>query len=265
MDGKIATLISQMTLQEKASLVTGATPWRTYNVERLGLRSIIVSDGPHGIRRLADVETIMGETHPATCFPVAAALASSWDTNLLYELGQALAEESIALNVDIVLGPGINIKRSPLCGRNFEYYSEDPLHAGEMAAALINGVQSKGVGTSLKHFAVNNQETRRFTVDAVVDERTLYEIYLAGFEIAIQKSDPWTVMCAYNSVNGDYCAENGYLLTEVLRDKWGYQGFVVSDWGAVHDRVESLRAGLELEMPGPSYPGGRGCGREGQS
>jgi beta-glucosidase len=252
MDGKIAALISQMTLQEKAALCTGATPWRTHNIERLGLHSIILSDGPHGIRRLTDVETMMGETCPATCFPVAAALAASWDAELLYELGQALAEESIALNVDIVLGPGINIKRSPLCGRNFEYYSEDPVHAGEMAAALINGVQSKGVGTALKHFAVNNQETRRFTIDAVVDERTLYEIYLAGFEIAIQKGKPWTVMCAYNSVNGEYCAENSYLLTEVLRDKWDYQGFVMSDWGAVHDRVESLRAGLELEMPGPS-------------
>ncbi|MFW5696267.1 MAG: glycoside hydrolase family 3 C-terminal domain-containing protein [Phototrophicaceae bacterium] len=255
MNNQIAEMLHQMTLEEKAALCTGATTWRTLAVERLGLKPIVVSDGPHGVRRLIDIEdvdNIIGESHPATCFPVAAALAATWNTDLLYEMGQALADESIALDVDIVLGPGINIKRSPLCGRNFEYYAEDPLLAGELAAALINGVQSKGVGTSLKHFAVNNQETRRFTVDAVVDERTLHEIYLTGFEIAIRKARPWTVMCAYNSVNGDYCAHNPYLLTDILRDQWQYEGFVMSDWGAVHDRVKSLQAGLELEMPGPS-------------
>lgn len=255
MNERIAQLIAQMALEEKAALCTGATAWRTTEVERLGLKPIIVSDGPHGLRRLVDVDdvtSLAGESHPATCFPVAAALAASWNTNLLYEMGQALADECLALNVDIVLGPGINIKRSPLCGRNFEYYSEDPLLAGELAAAFISGVQSKGIGTSLKHFAVNNQETRRFTVDAVVDERTLHEIYLTAFEIAVRKAQPWTVMCAYNSVNGAYCAENATLLTDILRDRWNYEGFVVSDWGAVHDRVEALRAGLELEMPGPS-------------
>ena len=252
MQDDINQLITQMTLEEKAALCTGATPWRTVAIERLGLESVIMSDGPHGLRRAADVEALISESLPATCFPVAAALSASWDVDLLYELGEALADEAIALHSDILLGPGINIKRSPLCGRNFEYFSEDPVLSGEMAAALINGIQSKGVGTSLKHFAVNNQETRRFTVDAVVDERTLYEIYLAGFEIAIKKANPWTVMCAYNSVNGDTCSANHYLLTEVLREQWGYEGFVVSDWGAVYDRVAALQAGLELEMPGPS-------------
>jgi beta-glucosidase len=252
MPDRIIELIDQLTLQEKAALCTGATPWTTLGVERLGLRPVMVSDGPHGLRRCVEVGTLITESFPATCFPVAAALASSWDTDLLYEMGQALADESIALDVDILLGPGMNIKRSPLCGRNFEYFSEDPVLAGEMAAALIKGVQSKGVGTSLKHFAVNNQETRRFTIDAVVDERTLHEIYLTGFEIAVKKGQPWTVMCAYNSVNGDYCSQNRYLLTTVLRDLWGYKGFVMSDWGAVHDRVAALQAGLELEMPGPT-------------
>ena len=252
MKNRVAELMNQLTLEEKAALCTGATPWTTLGIERLGLKPITVSDGPHGLRRSVDVSTMITDSYPATCFPVAAALASSWDTELLYEMGQALADESIALDVDILLGPGMNIKRSPLCGRNFEYFSEDPVLAGEMAAALINGVQSKGVGTSLKHFAVNNQETRRFTVNAVVDERTLHEFYLAGFEIAVKKGQPWTVMCAYNSLNGDYCSQNSYLLTEVLRDTWGYKGFVVSDWGAVHDRVAALQAGLELEMPGPT-------------
>lgn len=252
MDSRIAATLQQMTLEEKAALCTGYSPWRTTAVERIGLPSITVSDGPHGVRLSSDIDSLIAPSLPATCYPVAAALSSSWDVELVHELGQALAEECIALGTDILLGPGINIKRSPLCGRNFEYFSEDPLLAGEMAAVLIHGVQSKGVGTSLKHFAVNNQESRRFTVNAVVDQRTLHEIYLRGFEIAIKKAQPWTVMCAYNSVNGAFCAENDYLLTDVLRDQWQFEGFVVSDWGAVHDRVESIRAGLELEMPGPS-------------
>jgi beta-glucosidase len=247
----ISDLIAQMTLQEKAALCTGATPWLTLGVERLGLKPITMTDGPHGLRRSVDLTSLITDSFPATCFPVAAALASSWDKDLLVEMGQALADECIAQGVDILLGPGMNIKRTPLCGRNFEYFSEDPVLAGEMAAALIKGVQSKGVGTSLKHFAANNQETRRFTVDAVVDERTLHEIYLAGFEIAVKQAQPWTVMCAYNSLNGAFCSENAYLLTGVLRDLWKFEGFVVSDWGAVHDRVAGLRAGLDLEMPGP--------------
>ncbi|MEL7432783.1 MAG: glycoside hydrolase family 3 C-terminal domain-containing protein [Chloroflexota bacterium] len=248
----MATLITQLTLAEKAALCTGASPWRTVPIERLGIPSMIVADGPHGLRRSTDVDSMITESYPAICFPVAAALSASWNTDLLYEMGQALADEAIALNTDILLGPGMNIKRSPLCGRNFEYFSEDPLLSGEMSAALVNGIQSKGVGTSVKHFAVNNQETRRFTVDAILDERSLREIYLRGFEIAVEKSQPWTIMCAYNSVNGEFCAQNHTLLTDILRDEWGYQGFVMSDWGAVWDRVASLQAGLELEMPGPS-------------
>ncbi|MCA9889064.1 MAG: glycoside hydrolase family 3 C-terminal domain-containing protein [Anaerolineae bacterium] len=241
-----------MTLEEKAALCTGASPWRTVGIERLGLEPIVLSDGPHGLRRASEIDSMMVESLPATCFPVAATLSSSWDVELAGKLGQAIAEEAIDIGVDIVLGPGMNIKRSPLCGRNFEYFSEDPLLAGKMAAGLIEGMQSKGVGACVKHFAVNNQETRRFTVDAVVDERTLHEIYLAGFELAIRSSKPWTVMCSYNSVNGTFAAENHYLLTEVLRDQWDFEGFVMSDWGAVHDRPEGVKAGLDLEMPGPS-------------
>ena len=188
---------------------------------------------------------------PATCFPTASALASSWDVDLIHEMGQALADECIAQGVDVMLGPANNMKRTPLCGRNFEYFSEDPYLAGEMAASYINGVQSKGVGTSLKHYAANNQETWRMTVSAEIDERTLREIYLAGFERAVKKAQPWTVMCCYNRVNGTYGSEHHYLLTEILKDEWGLEGFVVSDWGAVHDRVTSLAAGLDLEMPGP--------------
>lgn len=252
MTDQIKDLMAQMTLQEKAALCTGETPWRTLRIERLGIEPIVMSDGPHGVRKAVDLNTMITESEPATCFPVAVALAASWDRDLLYDMGQVLADEAIALGVDVLLGPGINIKRSPLCGRNFEYFSEDPVLGGEMSAALINGIQSKGIGTSLKHFAVNNQETRRYTVDAVVDERTLHEIYLTGFEIAVKKSQPWTIMCAYNAVNGEYCSHHSYLLTDILRDQWGYEGFVVSDWGAVVDRVNGIQAGLELEMPGPS-------------
>lgn len=251
MTQSIQSLMQQLTLEEKAALVTGATPWRTLAIDHAGLPAITVSDGPHGVRRPVDPTALITDSFPATCFPVAAALAATWDKDLLVELGQALGEECIALDVDVLLGPGINIKRSPLCGRNFEYFSEDPLLAGELAASLIQGVQSKGVGTSLKHYAVNNQETRRFTINAVVDERTLHEIYLTGFEIAVKQGRPWTVMCAYNRLNGDYCSQHHYLLTTVLREQWRYEGFVVSDWGAVHDRVRALQAGLDLQMPGP--------------
>ncbi len=252
MSSRIAELVSQMTLAEKAAMCTGASPWRTLDIERLGLATMVVTDGPHGLRRVEDIEVFVADSLPATAFPVAVALAATWNKALLYEMGEALAVESIALATDVILGPGINIKRSPLCGRNFEYFSEDPLVSGELSAALINGIQSKGVGTSLKHFAVNNQETRRYSVNAVVDERTLHEIYLHGFEIAVKQAQPWTIMCAYNSVNGDFCAQNEYLLTEVLRNQWHYDGFVMSDWGAVKDLVASVKAGLDLEMPGPS-------------
>ena len=187
---------------------------------------------------------------PATCFPTASALASSWDTELIREVGVALAEESQASDVQILLGPGINMKRSPLGGRNFEYFSEDPILAGKMAAAYIQGVQSQGVGTSVKHFAANNQEFERMATNSNLDERTLHEIYLPAFEIAVREAQPWSVMAAYNPVNGIHAAENGLLLNEILRTRWGFQGFAVSDWGAVHDRVKGVNAGLHLEMPG---------------
>lgn len=247
----VKQLVSQMTLEEKAAICAGANAWQTVPVERLGIPSIWVSDGPHGVRRAADADQVISDNVPATCFPTASALAATWDRALIHELGQALGEECIALSVDLLLGPGVNIKRSPLCGRNFEYFSEDPFLAGELAASLIKGVQSKGVGTSLKHFAANNQESERFTINAEVDERTLREIYLAAFERAVKQAQPWSVMCAYNLLNGTLCAEHRWLLTDILKDEWGHEGFVVSDWGAVQDLVASLRAGLALEMPGP--------------
>jgi beta-glucosidase len=247
----IQSLISQMTLEEKAALCTGATPWSTTPVERLGIPELIVSDGPHGLRRVPDLNSMIIQSLPATCFPTASCLASTWDVELIHKMGGALAEECIALNVDVLLGPGANMKRSPLGGRNFEYFSEDPFLAGEMAVALIDGIQSKGVGTSLKHYAANNQEFQRFSISAEVDERTLREIYLPAFETAVKKAGPWTVMCSYNKVNGTFASEHHYLLTEILKKEWGFEGLVVSDWGAVRDRVAALRAGLDLEMPGP--------------
>ena len=247
----IHSIITQMTLEEKAALCTGASSWTTTPVERLSVPEIIVSDGPHGVRRVPDVHSMAMTSLPATCFPTASCLASTWDVDLIRRMGEALAEECIALNVDILLGPGANMKRSPLGGRNFEYFSEDPYLAGEMAASLINGIQSRGVGTSLKHYAANNQEFQRFTINAEVDERTLREIYLAGFEKAVKQAKPWTVMCAYNKLNGTFCSEHHYLLTDILKNEWGFEGLIVSDWGAVRDRVASLKGGLDLEMPGP--------------
>lgn len=248
---KITNLIKKMSLEEKAALCTGAGPWTTTPVEHLGVPEMTVSDGPHGVRRLEDVYTFISSSIPATCFPTATSMASTWDVDLIHKLGEAIAEECIALKVDVVLGPGVNMKRTPLCGRNFEYYSEDPYLAGEMAVSFIKGVQSKGVGTSLKHFAANNQEYQRSTISSEVDERALREIYLPAFEAAVKKAKPWTVMCSYNKLNGRYAAENHRLLTEILREEWGFEGIVVSDWGAVHDRVDALEAGLDLEMPGP--------------
>ena len=247
----IQDIIGQMTLEEKAALCTGATAWTTTPVTRLGVPEMMVTDGPHGVRRVPDVGSISGQSLPATCFPTASCSASTWDPDLLYKMGQAIGEECVALKVDVVLGPGNNMKRTPLCGRNFEYFSEDPYLAGQMAASLIRGVQSKGVGTSLKHFAVNNQEYRRFSISAEVDERTLREIYLPAFETAVKEGKPWTVMCAYNKINGTYCSENPALLMDLLKKEWGFEGLVMSDWGAVHERVASLKGGLDLEMPGP--------------
>jgi len=247
----IQSLIEQMTLEEKAALCTGASAWTTVPVERLDLPELLVSDGPHGIRRLANIHTIAAQSLPATCFPTAACQAATWDVALVRELGQALGAEAAALDVGVVLGPSNNMKRTPLCGRNFEYYSEDPYLSGQMAASLIEGVQSQGVGTSLKHYAANNQEFQRFSINAEIDERTLREIYLPAFETAVKQAQPWTVMCAYNKLNGAYCSEHHELLTDILKTEWGFEGLVVSDWGAVHDRVASFKAGLDLEMPGP--------------
>lgn len=247
----LKTIITQMTLEEKAALCTGASAWTTVPIERLDIPEMVVSDGPHGVRRVPDVHSMAIKSLPATCFPTASCLASTWDVDLLTEMGEALAEECIALNVDVLLGPGVNIKRSPLGGRNFEYMSEDTFLAGEMVTSLIKAIQSKGVGTSLKHFAANNQEFQRFSINAEVDERTLNEIYLLAFETAVKKAKPWTVMCAYNKLNGTYCSEHYELLVNILKQDWDFEGLVVSDWGAVHDRVASLQGGLDLEMPGP--------------
>lgn len=242
-----------LTLEEKAALVTGDGFWATVGIERVGIRSTTLADGPHGLRRPegGGDELGLGPSVPATCFPPAAGIASSWDPDLVERVGVALGDEARAQGVAVLLGPGVNIKRSPLCGRNFEYFSEDPLLSGELGAAWVRGVQSRGVGASLKHFAANNQETNRMTVSAEVDERTLREIYLPAFERIVTREQPWTVMCAYNRINGTYAAEHRWLLTEVLREEWGFEGLVVSDWGAVDRRVPALAAGLDLEMPGP--------------
>ncbi len=248
----IKNLITQMTVEEKASLCSGKDFWFLKGIERLGIPEMMVTDGPHGLRKQAGRSDQLGlrDTVPAVCFPTASALAATWDRDLIYQVGVALGEECRQEEVAVILGPGANIKRSPLCGRNFEYFSEDPYLSGQMAKSHINGVQSQGIGTSLKHFVVNNQESRRMTIDAVVDERALREIYLAGYETAVKEAQPWTVMCAYNRVNGTYCSENAFLMTDVLKREWGHEGLVVTDWGAMNGRVDGLRAGVELEMPG---------------
>ncbi len=247
----IENIIQQMTLEEKAALVTGASPWSTVPVERLGVPKMVVSDGPHGLRRVKDEFSLGEESLPATCFPTASCVASSWDVELVEEMGKTIAEEARELNVNVVLGPGVNMKRTPVCGRNFEYFSEDPFLAGEMGAHYIQGVQSQGVGTWLKHYAANNQEYQRMSISAMVDERTLREIYLPAFEKSVKEGKPWTVMCSYNRINGTFGSEHHRLLVEILEEEWGFEGLVVSDWGAVHHRVVSLLGGLDLEMPGP--------------
>ena len=252
-------VLAQLSLEEKAGLLSGRDFWHTQGVDRLGVRSVMVSDGPHGLR--AQPERSQGGDHvglggslPATCFPTAGAIASTWNPALLHEIGEALATEARACNLSVILGPGVNMKRSPLCGRNFEYFSEDPYLAGELAVGIISGIQSQGdVGTSIKHYAANNQETDRLRVDARVSERALREIYLPAFERAVTGCQPWTVMCCYNKVNGISGSAHTWLLQTVLRDEWGFQGLVVSDWGAVYDRVAAARAGLDLEMP-PDLP-----------
>ncbi|MBD5484695.1 MAG: glycosyl hydrolase [Lachnospiraceae bacterium] len=249
---KIKELVAQMTLEEKAAMCSGADFWHTEAVERLGIPASMLSDGPHGLRKQNQEGDHLGinDSIKAVCFPAGCGTAASFNRELLKEMGETLGNECQAEGVSVILGPAVNIKRSPLCGRNFEYYSEDPFVASEMAGALIHGVQSKNVGTSIKHFLANNQETRRMSCDSRVDERTLHEIYLAAFEGAVKKEKPWTVMCSYNKINGTYAAQNHQYLTETLRDQWGFEGYVVSDWGAVNNRVEDLKAGLDLEMPG---------------
>ena len=243
--------ISTLTLEEKATLITGADAWHTAALPRHGVPELTMTDGPHGLRRhVPDAERVLhGESLPATCFPPAVTLGSTWRPDLVRRVGEALGAEARAQGVSVVLGPGVNIKRHPLGGRNFEYFSEDPLLSGELGAALVEGVQSQGIGASVKHFAVNSQETNRHQVSADVDERTLREIYLPAFRRVVRDARPWTVMCSYNRVGGIHASQHHRLLTGVLRDEWGFDGVVVSDWYAVHDRVAALVAGLDLEMP----------------
>ena len=248
----VKAIVKEMTLEEKAGMCSGKDFWHLKSVERLGIPEVMVSDGPHGLRKQADEADHLGlnDSIKAVCFPTACATACSFDRDLLEEMGERLGEECQAENVSVILGPAVNIKRSPLCGRNFEYFSEDPYLASQMAAAQIKGVQSKHVGTSIKHFAANNQEHRRMSCSSEIDERTFREIYLGAFETAIKEAKPDTVMCSYNKINGEFASENYRLLTEILRDDWGFEGYVMSDWGAVNERVKGLKAGLDLEMPG---------------
>ena len=245
-------VVADLDLRTKVKLLGGNGFWALHSVPQAEIAGIVVADGPHGLRCQVDNADHLGlaAAQPATCFPTAAALGSSWDVDLLDEVGRAIGEEALALGVSVVLGPGVNLKRHPAGGRSFEYLSEDPLLGGRLAAGWIRGVQSKGVGASLKHYAVNNQESHRLVVDAVVDERTLRELYLRSFEIAVTESQPWTVMCSYNRINGTYASDHVELLTTILRDEWGFEGLVVSDWGATNDRRAGIVAGMDLEMPG---------------
>lgn len=253
MGNEIARIIECMTVEEKAGMCSGANWFETKSVERLGIPRIQMFDGPNGLRKNAGKsETDCLGSYQAvqsTCFPTGSAMAASWDVGLMFEIGQYMGEECLAEQVPLLLGPAINMKRSPLCGRNFEYLTEDPYLCGKLAAALVKGVQSQGVGACLKHFAANSQEEKRLSVDSIIEERALREIYLTGFEIAVKESDPLTIMCAYNKVNGKHCSRNEHLLNEILREEWKFKGFVMTDWGAMKERVDSLKAGLELEMP----------------
>ncbi len=252
MSDRTAAAASDLTIDEQLSLLSGADFWRTRALPEHGIPSAMLADGPHGLRAQLEATDHLGlaSSVASTCFPPAATLASSWNEQLVREVGEAVGREARALGVDVVLGPGLNIKRHPLCGRNFEYYSEDPLLSGRLAASAVSGIQSTGVGACLKHFAVNNQEHRRFVIDAIVDERTLRELYLRGFEHAVRHSSPRMVMAAYNRINGDHATDARWLLTEILREQWGFEGVVVSDWGAEADRVAGVTAGMDLEMPG---------------
>ena len=250
MEERINELIQALTLEEKIGLLSGADYWHSKAVEQLGIQQLLMCDGPHGLRKQKHDELGIGKSYPATCFPTAALLACSWDEELATKQGEVIGTEARALGVSCVLGPGINIKRSPLCGRNFEYFSEDPLLSGRMGAGVVNGIQSQGVSACLKHFAANNQEDYRFWVDVRADEKTLHEIYLASFEYALMHCKPMAMMSSYNKINGLFTSENKWLLTDVLGGDWGYDGIVMSDWGAVNNRAQALWAGLDLEMPG---------------
>lgn len=256
---KYQELVHKMTLEEKAAFLSGKNVWQTWNFERLNLPSIFCSDGPHGVRKQAGAGDHLGlnASLPATCFPTAATIANSWDEELGKKLGKALGEEANAQEVNILLGPGLNIKRSPLCGRNFEYFSEDPYLAGKMAAAYVQGIQSQGVYACPKHFAVNSQEFRRMAMNAVLDERTLREIYLTGFEIAVKEGKAKSIMSSYNEINGIYANENKHLLQEILRKDWGFDGIVITDWGGSNDHVKGVEAGSNLEMPAPGLDSAR--------
>lgn len=256
---KHGTIIKNMTVEEKAAFLSGKNEWQTRDFPRLGISSILCSDGPHGVRKQAGAGDHLGlnPSLPATCFPTAATVAGSWDEELAREVGQALGEEAAALGVDVLLGPGLNIKRSPLCGRNFEYFSEDPYLSGKMAAAYVKGIQSQGVYACPKHFAVNSQELRRMAMDSVVDERTLREIYLTGFEIAVKEGGAKALMTSYNQVNGTYANENEHLLKEILRDEWNYEGIVITDWGGSNDHVRGVANRSNLEMPTPGFDSAR--------
>ena len=248
---KHADIVNKMSLEQKARFVSGYDYWHLEEAKELGLPKIMITDGPHGLRKQnPDKKSSsgigLGNSVPTTCFPPAATSACSWDEDLLRLEGEALAEECIQEKVSVILGPGTNIKRSPVCGRNFEYFSEDPLLAGKMSASLINGCQSKGVGNSLKHFACNSQEAFRMVVNEVIDERTIREIYFPAFEIAVKESQPWTVMNSYNRINGVYASQNKWLQQDVLRDEWGFEGLVVTDWGASVDRIPGLENGTDL-------------------
>jgi beta-glucosidase len=252
LSGRARELVAAMDIDEKALLCSGRGFWSTQPVERLGVPSVEVRDGPHGLRmQVGDVDHLgLRGSEPATCFPTASALAATWDRELVAEVGEAIANECLEFGVGVLLGPGVNLKRSPLCGRNFEYLSEDPHLAGELGATFVTAVQERGIGTSLKHFAANHQEARRMTIDVVADERTLRELELAAFETVVRRAQPWTVMGAYNRVGGTYACEHPWLLTDVLKGEWGHTGVVVTDWGAMNDRVAALAAGCELQMPG---------------
>lgn len=248
----VQDLLYQMTLEEKAQMCSGSDFWRTQDIERLGIPSVMMCDGPNGLRKQAGIGDHMGinDSIETVCYPTSSAMASSFDTDLLRELGEILGQECQAEQVAMLLGPGINMKRSPLCGRNFEYFSEEPYLAGKLAAAYIQGVQNQGVAACVKHFAANNQETRRLSGSSQIEERAFREIYLPAFETAVKEGQARSIMCAYNAINGVFCAENKELLTDILRKEWGFDGFVVTDWGAIKDRVQGLKAGVDLEMPG---------------